>query len=181
MAIQVRHLSENEIEQDTELLLAEYKATAGEPIKLPIPIDEITIYHLALRLEFADLHKVLRVPMLREQPDILGAILIDRDLVLIDQSLDPSVDPSMKGRYRFSVGHEVGHFRLHRSYVTTDADQTSFFDAPSESNIICRTSQANERVERQADIYASCLLMPRETVFRSWEALPFGGGWRPIH
>src|SRR6266852_4554104 len=29
----------------------------------------------------------------------------------------------MQGRYRFSVGHEIAHWRLHRSYVTKDASQ----------------------------------------------------------
>ena len=168
MAIQVRYLSEDEIERDAELLLTEYEATAGEPIKLPIPVDEITTYHLALRLGFADLHETLGVPMLRQQPDILGAIWIDKETVLIDQSLNPGRNPSMRGRYRFSVGHEIGHWRLHRSYVAKDTNQASLFDVPSEPTIICRTSQAKERVERQADLYASCLLMPRQLVDQIW-------------
>ena len=57
MAIKVKYLSEDEIEKDAKLLLAEYEDTIGEPIKLPVPVDDITTYHLALRLGFADLHK----------------------------------------------------------------------------------------------------------------------------
>ena len=38
MTIKVRYLSEDEIEQDAELLLAEYKETAGASIKLPVPV-----------------------------------------------------------------------------------------------------------------------------------------------
>jgi Zn-dependent peptidase ImmA (M78 family) len=39
--------------------------------------------------------------------------------------------------------------------------------------VICRSSQAKERVEWQADFYASCLLMPRKMVFAAWdEAFP---------
>ena len=33
MAIEVRYLSEDEIERDSELLLAEYEKTAGKPVK----------------------------------------------------------------------------------------------------------------------------------------------------
>lgn len=168
MAIQVRYLSEDEIERDTELLLAEYEETAGEPVKLPIPVAEITTYHLALRLGFADLHETLGIPMLRGQPDILGAIWIDKEAVLIDQSLDPKKYPSMKGRYRFSVGHEIGHWRLHRSYLAKDANQASLFDATSDPTVICRSSQRKEPIESQADFYASCLLMPRSMVFAAW-------------
>ncbi len=82
MTIQVRYLSEDEIERDTELLLVEYEETAGEPVKLPIPVADITTSHLALRLGFADLHETLGIPMLRDQPDILGAIWIDKEAVL---------------------------------------------------------------------------------------------------
>jgi hypothetical protein len=35
MTIQVRYLSESEIERDAELLLAEFEETTGAPIKLP--------------------------------------------------------------------------------------------------------------------------------------------------
>jgi hypothetical protein len=38
MTIKVRYLPEDEIEQDAELLLAEYKETTGAPIKLPVPV-----------------------------------------------------------------------------------------------------------------------------------------------
>jgi IrrE N-terminal-like domain len=169
MAIKVRYLSEYEIEHDAELLLAEYEETIGAPLKLPIPVTDITTYHLALRLGFADLHQVLRIPMLHEQPDVLGAIWVDRETVLIDHSLDPQKKPSMSGRYRFSVGHEIGHWRLHRSYVANDTSQTWLFDAPSEPTMICRSSQAKEPIERQADFFSSCILMPRHRVYREWK------------
>ena len=86
MAVQVRYLSEDEIERDAELLLAEYEETAGEAVKLPIPVAEIATYHLALQLGFADLHEMLGIPMIRKQPDIFGAIWVDQEIILIDQS-----------------------------------------------------------------------------------------------
>ncbi len=169
MTIKVRYLSEDEIERDAELLLAEYEETAGEPVKLPIPVADITTYHLALRLGLADLHETLNVPMLRKQPDVFGAIWVDKEIILIDQSLDPKKFPPMLGRYRFSVGHEIGHWRLHRSYVAKDANQASLFDAQSEPTVICRSSQSKEPIEWQADFYSSCLLMPRRRVHDEWK------------
>ena len=41
MAIKVQYLTEDEIEKDAEVLLAEYEDTIGEPIKLPVPVDDI--------------------------------------------------------------------------------------------------------------------------------------------
>jgi Zn-dependent peptidase ImmA (M78 family) len=169
MAIKVRYLSDDEIEKEAELLLAEYSETTGAPIKFPVPIDEITTYHLALRLDFADLHEVLRIPMLRDQPDILGAIWVDTEAVLIDRSLDPKHNPSMAGRYRFSVAHEIGHWRLHRSYVAKDANQASLFDGSPEPTVICRSSEAKEPIEWQADFFSSCLLMPLRRVHDEWK------------
>jgi hypothetical protein len=136
---------------------------------LPVPVDEVTTYHLALRLGFADLHETLRMPMLRDQPDIFGAIWVDTEIVLIDHSLDPKKNPSMAGRYRFSVAHEIGHWRLHRSYVTNDADQASLFDGATEPTVISRSSRAKEPIEWQADFFASCLLMPRRRVHDEWK------------
>ena len=51
-----------------------------------MPVDDIAIYHLALRLDFGNLHETLKRPMLRGQPDILGAILVEKELVLIDST-----------------------------------------------------------------------------------------------
>jgi Zn-dependent peptidase ImmA (M78 family) len=169
MTIKVRYLSEDEIEQDAELLLAEYEETVGAAVKLPVPVADMTTYHLALRLGFADLHETLGIPMVHDQPDILGAIWIDTETVLIDLSLDPKENPSMLGRYCFSVAHEIGHWRLHRSYVTKDASQTSLFDAPSEPTVICRSSQVKEPIEWQANFFSSCLLMPRLRVHDEWK------------
>lgn len=169
MTIKVKYLSEDEIEKRAELLLSEYEYTTGELIKLPVPIADIATSHLALQLEFADLHEFFGIPMLRGRPDIFGAILVDQEIILIDRSLDPKTNPAMRGRYHFSVGHEVGHWRLHQSYVAKDANQTSFFDAPSEPTVICRSSQAKEPIEWQADFFSSCLLMPRRRVHDEWK------------
>lgn len=169
MTTKVRYLSEDEIEKEAELLLAEYAETTGNPTKMPVPVDEIVTYHLALRLGFADLHETLRIPMLRDQPDILGAIWVDKEAILIDRSLDPKRSPSMAGRYRFSVAHEIGHWRLHRTYVGKDANQASLFDGSPEPTVICRSSQAKEPIEWQADFFSSCLLMPRRRVHEEWK------------
>jgi len=79
MTIKVKFLAKDEIEEDAELLLAEYEDTIGGPIKLPVPVDDITTSHLALQLRFDDLHRLFDTPMLRGQPDILGAIWLRRN------------------------------------------------------------------------------------------------------
>ena len=78
----------------------------------------------------------------------------------------------MEGRYRFTLAHEGGgHWRLHRHLFAKDPAQASLFGGPAAPSVVCRSSQAKERVEWQADFYASCLLMPRKLVFAAWDEM----------
>jgi hypothetical protein len=58
--------------------------------------------------------------------------------VRVDSSLDPAEFPAKEGRYRFTVGHEVGHWQLHRHLFLANACQDSLFEAPSEPSVVCR-------------------------------------------
>jgi Zn-dependent peptidase ImmA (M78 family) len=169
VTIRVPYLSEETIERDAETLLAEYAYARGVSLKPPIPIEDIIEKHLKLRLEFDDLHAVLGVPQVGLEPDIFGAIWVEKREIYIDQSLDPEERPSSEGRYRFTLAHEGGgHWRLHRRYLAPDATQISLFGGSSKPSVVCRSSQAKERVEWQADFYASCLLMPKAMVVAAW-------------
>jgi Zn-dependent peptidase ImmA (M78 family) len=135
-------------------LLAQFAQSKGLPLRAPIPIEDIVEKHLKLTVDFDDLHSLLGVPRgSGGEPDIFGAIRLETGQIFIDESLDPVKRPSIEGRYRFTLAHEGGgHWRLHRPLAT----------------VICRSSQAKERVELQADLYASCLLMPRKLVMQAW-------------
>ena len=137
----------------------------------PIPIEDIVEKHLKLGIEFDDMHRLFGVPRsgLGLDPDILGAIFFDERRIVIDESLDPEENPSKEGRYRFTLAHEGGgHWRLHRHLFAKDPAQVSLFDEPAAPSVVCRSSQAKEPVEWQADFYASCLLMPRKLVMAAW-------------
>jgi Zn-dependent peptidase ImmA (M78 family) len=174
MTRNVPYLAEEAIECDAEALLAEFSHARGVDIELPIPIEDIVEKHLKLSIEFDDTHDLFGVPRsglnLGEGPDILGAMFFDEKRIVIDESLDPDENPAKEGRYRFTLAHEGGgHWRLHRSFYTRDAAQASLFGDKSDPSVVCRSSQAKERVEWQADFYASCLLMPRSFVFAAWK------------
>jgi Zn-dependent peptidase ImmA (M78 family) len=103
------------------------------------------------------------------EPDILGAMFFDEARIVIDESLDPVENPAKEGRYRFTLAHEGGgHWRLHRHLFAKDPTQAALFGGSATPSIVCRSSQAKERVEWQADFYASCLLMPRKLIFETW-------------
>lgn len=166
--IKVPELSPHELEDRAAALLAAYEETSGEPIEGPvIPVDDIVMYQLSLRLDFADLHDVLRVPKQGKSPDILAAIFFDEDAILIDHSLHPERHPSQRGRYRFSVGHEACHWVCHRSAVLKNRARHG---RPA---IVCRKSEAKRApIEWQAENFSSFLLLPRERVLDAWGQRP---------
>lgn len=163
MTIKVEFLTKQQIERDALCLLEAYFHDLSRPIHIPVPAEDILELHLGLSLDFDNLQAVLGIP------DVLGALWADKRQVFIDQSLEPEEHPEMEGRYNFSVGHEIGHWRLHRQYLTNADDQVAVFtNSQPEPTVICRTSQAKERIEWQADYFSSCLLMPRQSVLAAW-------------
>ena len=175
MGLKVAYMSDEAIEKDAQALLADYARERGMAIEAPIPIDDIIEKHLKIGIEFDDTHRLFDVPRsgIGFDPDILGAIFFDQKRIVIDESLDPDANPAKEGRYRYTTAHEVGHWRLHRGLFGKDPAQTSLLEPNAAPSVVCRTSQAKERIEFQADLYASCVLMPRKLVFAAWdEAFP---------
>jgi Zn-dependent peptidase ImmA (M78 family) len=169
MTLRVPYLADDIIERDAEALLAQYANSIGHEVKAPIPIENIIEKHLKLRIEFDDLHRLLGVPhVLGRESKISGAIWLERGIIVIDESLDPEVRPRIEGRYRFTLAHEGGHWQLHRSLVQARSGQGSLFGDAEPATIVCRSSRAKARVELQANLYASCLLMPRKLIMQAW-------------
>ena len=171
MARFVPYLSEEQIERDATLLLAEFSHTRGGTVRPPIPVEDIIEKYLKLGIEFDDTHRLFDVPRDPEhEPDILGALLFDERRIIIDESLDPDENMYKEGRYRFTLAHEGGgHWRLHRHLYLSQPAQFSLFKEPAPAAVVCRTSQARERIELQAVYYASCLLMPKSLVIQAWQ------------
>lgn len=171
MMNKVPYMKEEHIEQEAAALLAEYARARSVVIVPPIPIEDILEKHLKLGIEFDNTHSLFGIPRSGTDADILGAMFFDKEQIVIDESLDPEEHPAMEGRYRFTLAHEGGHWRLHRRYFNANPGQAGLFAGPIPPSVICRSSQAKEPVEWQADFYASCLLMPRMLVFAAWDEM----------
>jgi Zn-dependent peptidase ImmA (M78 family) len=174
MAKVVPFISDEGIERDAAMLLADYARTRGVTIVAPIPIEDIVEKHLKIGVEFDDMHRRLEVPRsgLGLSPSILGAIFLADARIVIDESLDPDATPAMEGRFRFTLAHESGHWRLHRDLFGNNRAQGTLFETDAEPSVICRDIPKNQqrpREEVQADLYASCLLMPRKMVMEAWD------------
>jgi hypothetical protein len=162
--ISVPYIPADCIERDAEALLNEFAQPRRLRIAPPIPIEDVLEKHLKLGIEFDDMHARLGVPRrgLGLFPNIFGGMFFRDRRIVIDESLDPDEHPSMEGRYRSTAAHEGGgHWRLHRH----------LFLRMGETPIVCRSNQRYDRVEWQANYYASCLLMPRSLVYAAWQVL----------
>ena len=159
------YLPVEEIEASASRVLADYGRTQGREVRAPVPVEEILRTHLKLCLGFDDLRARL------DMPDVLAAIWLDRREVMVDERLDPDERPSMLGRYRFCLAHEIGHWQLHRFLHELQRLHADLFGGNAAPSIICRTSNQRDRIEVQADVFAGCLLMPRSEVVRLWQQI----------
>ena len=162
MPKKVPYLKEEQIECDAAALLAEFERARGVRVVRAVQIEDIIEKHLKLGVEFDDLHRLFQYPRsgFGFEPDILGAMFFEERRIIIDEFLDPEENPSMERRYRFTLAHEVGHWRLHRGLFTRDPGRVSLFNKPAA--IVCHSGQAKASIEWQANFYASCLSMPRK-------------------
>ncbi len=158
--MKVPFLTTNQIERETNKLLADYAFRYGEIVEPPIDIEGIIESLLELDLRFDDLKTSLG-------QDVLGATWIKERKVRIDQSLDPTLNYQKEGRYRFTLAHEVGHWQLHRPIIEAKSLQHSLFDEATEPSIVCR-SATKDPMEWQADSFAGYLLMPEFLVRQRW-------------
>jgi len=169
----LRYMKDQEFEDEAALLLAEFGGKFTQVTAPPVPIDDIVADYLRLSVFYKDLRKEFGVT------DVLGALWVNKQQVDIDQSLVPEDNPSMLGRYHFTLAHEAGHWRLHRHLFQKKANQLRLLpDGAERPEYICRSTD-RDPIEIQANRFASCLLMPREMVKRAWHE--WHGSMDPIY
>lgn len=167
----VPFLPEKRIEDQARLLLEEWSQDHPAVTAPPVPIDDILELHLELTFLVTDLKAELA------HPDVLGGIWFGDRMIKVDRTLDPKLTPKMLGRYRFTLAHEVGHWRLHRKHLMDDPSARSLFEANCEPAFVQR-SGANPPEEVQANAFAACILMPRQLVYDAWTE--WRGGDTPV-
>ncbi len=159
--MKVEYMLVDEIEAAAAATLDSYGRRFGEVVGPPVPVEEILECDPELDFGLEDLRAAFGT-------DALGALWAGERRVRVDASLDPTLFPEKEGRYRFTVGHEIGHWQLHRHLFVADANQGSLFDASLEPSVVCRTGSGKPPIEWQADAFSSRLLMPKEMLTRVW-------------
>ncbi len=166
-------LTEQAFEDEAGLLLAEYANQHGQVTDPPIPIEDIVEEHFKIVIEYPDLKAQF------PEGDVLGAMYFNKKKMVIDQSLVPDDNPSARGRYRFTVAHELAHWRLHRHLYLHRAHEPALLQGADERPDHLQRAHSSDPKEVQANRLAACILMPREMVKRAWHEMR--GGIEPVY
>lgn len=140
-----------ELEARADALLAEVPEWIWDGESLPVPIEEIADTHVGLLIrDVEDMSAAPGAPKLAEDQSISGLLLADRGEIWVNADEATRWPP----RRRFTIGHELGHWQLHRT-----ADRGDLF---------CRRTEVDEEpnaadglsIEEQANIFAAAITMP---------------------
>lgn len=153
------------IEEAAETLLCKYrfksKTVLTPPINLELVINELDDFYVDVQ----DLKS-------QYGQDIIGAIFFENgeNCIAVDNVLDPKKHPETRGRYNFTIAHECGHWILHAPAKLEERRAAKLFDVGNEPLVLCRSyaGSAKPEIERQADRFASYMLMPKELVIEEW-------------
>ena len=153
----------HEIESKAMDVLAAFAQKYNLPITAPVPIEDILDCLYDVTIEAADLRAKYH------SDDVLAEFLVGRNrkVILIDQTIHPEFNADMDGRYRFTLGHETGHWILHQ-HLLTSVNTDNLFDEELKPVSVYRTS-CKEPKEIQADMFSGYILMPKDLILQEWE------------
>jgi IrrE N-terminal-like domain len=139
-----------DVEERAERVLASAPEYVWDGERLPVPVEEIvdSVYGLLVR-DVGDLRSAPGAPPLAPGQSLSGLLLPARGEIWVNAD-EARTWPT---RRRFTIGHELGHWVMHR-----DGPQALF----------CRRATVDETVtlpardiEEEASAFAAALLMPQ--------------------
>ena len=149
-----------EIEERAERVLARVPEWLWDGESLPVPVEEIadSVFRLRVR-EVDDLSQAPGAPAPEAGGSLSGLLLPGRGEIWVNGPEARAWPP----RRRFTIGHELGHWCMHRT------DHVA--------SIYCRSTAVDPKEERperpvaekEADAFAAALLMPARLLRAEYE------------
>ena len=130
----MRYIPTSQLEQTAAEILTEH-----DVLRTPIPID-VLAHRMGVRVEIVPLGE-----------EISGVLVVEDGAGVIGVNAAHSTN-----RQRFSIAHELAHYRLHRRQQELFIDRA--FSAVFRDH---KSSRGEDRLEIQANQLAAALLMPR--------------------
>lgn len=155
-------IARNTLKKYDESLVSGYDAKE-------VPIEEI-IESMGLSLEYQYIRNNGRilgetvfddayVPIYNMDEHRYELIFVERGTIILDASL---LRCRTRGRYRFTAAHELAHWLIHQELYSGTGDAAAMLKSLSKS------SEADRRIELQADMLASALLLPISQVKKAF-------------
>lgn len=148
--IQIPFLSNKQLEQEANMLLRRVNYQNG-----PVNLEEICS-HLSIDLDW-DEQQCLD----GEGYEILGKADFEKRKIHIYSHENAN-------RKRFTISHEIGHFYLNHDRIISSEP---ILEEDLMVNSIDASSNILDKLEFQANVFASCLLLPREEFLKKIDEL----------
>ena len=151
----------------------------GEPRAIPIEemierYYDISIEYHYLRRDLITLGQMVfdggHVPIYDREKKRYTLIDVPPKTMLIDIRL--TENGKYRNRLRFTYAHELSHYLLHRKYFT-DSDQTPALLKGQEREL-------EDRIEREANLFCSYLLIPAGQMKKAYNRLMAAGGGETV-
>lgn len=151
---QFRFINLNTMDVITSRIINEYNEsllTQNQPVE--IPIEEIIEFHYGFNIEYEHLNYI--------SPDVIAAIFPESMRIVMNESKSQLFNQN-EGFHRFTFAHELGHWVLH--VEDKQNLQTTIELGNQTTNVFfCRDqNKINQQIERQADLFAGSILMPKK-------------------
>jgi len=144
-----------EVEERAERVHTRVPGYVWDGESLPVPVEDIadSVFGLLIR-DVEDMVAAPGAPDLGPDASLSGLLLPDRGELWVNAA----EGGQWPGRRRFTIGHELGHWCMHRSdHVATIYCRSSSVDPPAER-------PERPVPEQEADAFAAAMLMPARLV-----------------
>jgi hypothetical protein len=160
---------QSEIERQAERVLGEVPGWIWNANTLPVPVDQIADSCFGLHVrDVEDLRSAPGVPALGTSEGLSGLLLPSLGEIWVNAGEARDWPP----RRRFTIGHELGHWCLHRHEGAVWCRKNAI-DPPADDSEAAthHARRAYPPEESEANAFAAALLMPAELVRRHYERL----------
>jgi hypothetical protein len=160
---------QSEIEQRAERMLADVPGWIWNGNTLPVPVDEIADSCFGLHVrDVEDLRSAPGVPALGSSEGLSGLLLPSLGEIWVNAGEARDWPP----RRRFTIGHELGHWCLHRHEGAVWCRKNEVDPPGGEGETVKPGGRrAYPPEESEANEFAAAVLMPAELVRRHYERL----------
>jgi hypothetical protein len=142
-----------DVEDRAEQVLAKAPAYVWDGERLPVPVEDLvdSVYGLLVR-DVEDMRAAPGAPELATGQSLSGMLLPARGEIWVNASEARQWPP----RRRFTIGHELGHWVMHRT-----GQDSLFCRRTSVDEAGGRASASPRDIEEEASVFAAALLMPQ--------------------